>query len=69
MWACADYPPSKGLTVRCELDERDYPKGRKVSNAEMATINLFPDPFHGEWNYTIRPHNMMDTNQVKGSIA
>ena len=60
---------SKGLTVRCELDERDYPKGRKVSNSEMATINLVLDPFHGEWNYTICPHNLMDTKVVKGSIA
>ena len=26
-----------GLTVRCELDTRDYPKGIKVSDAEMMT--------------------------------
>jgi len=22
----------------------------------MATIQLTRDPFHGEWNYSIRPH-------------
>jgi transposase len=46
---------TEGLTVHCELDDNLYEKGRKVTDAEMATINLVPDNFHGEWNYTIRP--------------
>lgn len=45
----------KGLEVRCELDESTYEKGRKVSDAEMETINILPHDFHGEWNYTICP--------------
>ena len=44
-----------GLTVRCELDTRSYPKGIKVTDAEMATINIKRDIFHPEWNYTISP--------------
>jgi hypothetical protein len=44
-----------GLTVRCELDTRDYPKGIKVSDAEMKTLNIKGDAFHPEWNYTISP--------------
>ena len=44
-----------GLTVRCELDTRDYPKGIKVSDAEMRTLNIEGDAFHPEWNYTISP--------------
>ena len=44
-----------GLTVRCELDTRCYPKGIKVSDAEMATLNIKGDAFHPEWNYTISP--------------
>ena len=44
-----------GLTVRCELDTRDYPKGIKVSDAEMMTLNIKGDTFHPEWNYTISP--------------
>jgi hypothetical protein len=44
-----------GLTVRCELDTRTYPKGIKVSDAEMATLNIKGDTFHPEWNYTISP--------------
>lgn len=44
-----------GLTVRCELDTRAYPKGIKVSDAEMATLNISGNTFHPEWNYTISP--------------
>ena len=44
-----------GLTVRCELDDRAYPTGRKVTDAELASVNLDRDDFHGEWNYRIRP--------------
>ena len=44
-----------GLTVRCELDENLYPAGIKISDAEMAELNILPDAFHGEWNYTIKP--------------
>src|SRR3954451_1976209 len=44
-----------GLTVRCELDDATYETGRKVSDAELATVNLERDAFHGEWNYRIRP--------------
>jgi Rhodopirellula transposase DDE domain len=44
-----------GLTVTCRLDRRRYPVGRKVSKEEFAAVNVAPDAFHGEWNYTIRP--------------
>ena len=44
-----------GLTVRCELDENTYAKGVKVSDAEMAALNITGDVFHPEWNYTIAP--------------
>jgi hypothetical protein len=44
-----------GLTVRSQLDERRYAKSRRVSDAQLAGINLHPHAFHGEWNYTIHP--------------
>jgi len=28
-----------------------------VSKKEIAEINIRPDSFHGEWNYTIRPNS------------
>ncbi len=46
-----------GLTVRCELDTRIYPKGIKVTDAEMATLNIKGDAFHPECNYTISPRS------------
>ena len=44
-----------GLKVDCELDTNTYAKGIKVSDAEMATLNLTGDKFHPDWNYTIAP--------------
>jgi hypothetical protein len=46
---------ARGLKVTCRLDRRRYPVGRKVSDEEFTKVNLKTDPFHGEWNYTIRP--------------
>lgn len=44
-----------GLKVFAQLDERTYPAKIKVSDAELATVNLHSDSFHPEWNYTIKP--------------
>ena len=46
-----------GLTVRCDLDTSTYPKGIVVTDQEMSQLNMLPDDFHGEWNYTLRPCN------------
>lgn len=50
-----------GLTVGCHLDENRYPKGIKVSDKEMASLNIERAGFRGEWNYTIRPRPKDDT--------
>jgi transposase len=44
-----------GLKVHSELDTRSYPKGVKVSDKDIAQLNLLRDQFHGEWNYEIHP--------------
>jgi hypothetical protein len=44
-----------GLKVRAELDENKYPKGIKVSDLQMAAVNLTRHSFHGDWNYTVSP--------------
>ena len=46
---------SQGLTVHCRLDATSYVNGRKITDAEMATIRIKRNAFHGEWNYEIRP--------------
>jgi hypothetical protein len=44
-----------GLKVECVLDTRTYEKGIRVRDAEMAVLDITGDPFHPEWNYTIKP--------------
>ena len=44
-----------GLTIRAELDTSRYPTGTKVSDEELASINLKRHAFHGDWNYTLLP--------------
>ncbi len=44
-----------GLTVQSYLDTDAYPAGVTVSDAEMAALHIARDPFHPDWNYTIRP--------------
>jgi len=44
-----------GLNVKSEIDTAIYPPGIKVSDRDMAAINLSPHAFHGDWNYTIAP--------------
>ena len=45
------------LKVRAELDRSKYPNGVKVSDAQLAAINLTRHDFHGDWNYTIAPRH------------
>jgi hypothetical protein len=44
-----------GLKVRAAIDPNQYPKGIKITDADLATLNITRDTFHGEWNYTIHP--------------
>jgi len=46
-----------GLKVRAQLDKHRYPKAVKVSPTQMASLNLRPARFHGEWNYTCFPNS------------
>ncbi|WP_294539649.1 hypothetical protein, partial [uncultured Rhodoblastus sp.] len=34
-----------------------YPAGVKVSDEAINAVELRRHEFHGEWNYTIRPHS------------
>jgi len=53
----ANTTTSKGLKIEAELDERIYKSGIKVSDEELAKVNLHREDFHGEWNYKIYPRN------------
>jgi hypothetical protein len=41
----ANTTTKKGLSISCDLDPNLYPKGIKISDAEMATLNITPDKF------------------------
>ena len=45
----------EGLVVTARKDSHPYLTGRKVSEEELAGLNLMRDAFHGDWNYTIKP--------------
>jgi Rhodopirellula transposase DDE domain len=47
--------------VRSALDTNAYPAGLKVTNAEMETLQLKQDAFHGEWNYSLLPRQALLT--------
>jgi len=44
-----------GLTVHAELDPGSYPAGTQVSKAQADALPLTRHPWHGDWNYTLRP--------------
>lgn len=47
----------KGLKIQAQRDEGVYEKGKTPTGEELASIRLFPDDFHGEWNYSIQPQS------------
>ena len=46
---------STGLKVYARHDPGAYEKGIKVTDAELASVNIVRDEFHPDWNYTIHP--------------
>jgi hypothetical protein len=44
-----------GLVVHSGIDKTSYPAGIKVSDREIAELNLRRDKFHGDWNYSLQP--------------
>jgi hypothetical protein len=53
----ANTTTAKGLSVSCQIDATTYIKGVKVTDNEMAALNISLDDFHGDWNYTFSPRN------------
>jgi Rhodopirellula transposase DDE domain len=54
-----------GLTVEAVLDTGTYPTGVKITNAQMKTVPITGNDFHGEWNYTIHPRPIPESLQNK----
>ncbi|HCS91878.1 MAG: hypothetical protein N838_12765 [Thiohalocapsa sp. PB-PSB1] len=51
----AETKTDAGLRIHAELDASEYPLGRKVTDAELANVNIQRHDFHGDWNYSIAP--------------
>jgi Rhodopirellula transposase DDE domain len=45
-----------GLHINAELDAGSYPIKIKVTDEELALVRIKRATFHGNWNYTITPH-------------
>ena len=41
------------------LDTNKYPTGIKIEKKQVEELGIIPDEFHGEWNYTFKPKNMV----------
>jgi hypothetical protein len=46
-----------GLTVKSKIDTNIYEKGLKVSDQQMAELQLRREKFHGDWNYKLLPRS------------
>jgi hypothetical protein len=46
---------STGLKVYARVDPGEYVKGIKVTDADLAAVNIVRDDFHPDWNYEIKP--------------
>jgi hypothetical protein len=44
-----------GLQVEAHLIEHNYAKGIKVSDEDMARLNIERPPICPDWNYTLKP--------------
>ena len=49
---------STGLKVRASMTRREYPKGVRITDDQMAELNLCPHDVLPNWNYTLLPRNM-----------
>jgi hypothetical protein len=45
----------QGLDVHAWLDEKQYQKGRKIKESELAELRITPNKLHSNWNYEIHP--------------
>jgi hypothetical protein len=46
------------LKGQMQIDRRKYKTGIKVTPEEFSDLNIKPNKFHGEWNYTLHNKKM-----------
>jgi hypothetical protein len=48
---------TEGLEVHAWIDQRQYPKSKTPTKAQLSEIHIQRNSFHGEWNYQILPNH------------
>jgi transposase len=43
----------RGLKIVCIKDDNEYKLGTKVTDEEIAELNIVREAFHGDWNYKV----------------
>jgi hypothetical protein len=66
IWSKRSTTTETGLKVCCEIDGNLYPKGVKVSDQEMAELNIKGNASHPEWNYNLSTPEQLTAHGVKG---
>jgi transposase len=51
----ANTTTGKGLKTDCEIDNKQYETRIEITDKQWAELNIYPNEFHGEWNYKILP--------------
>jgi hypothetical protein len=46
-----------GLTVKSKIDTNVYERGLRISDQQMAELQLRREKFHGDWNYKLLPRS------------
>jgi len=52
---------TKGLKIHAPRDTGSYPLGIKITKTEVDAVPITTHDFHGEWNYTVHPHQRTTT--------
>ena len=47
-----------GLEIKAELDKNKYEKGIKITDNQLADVNIRYHKINQKWNYTIFPSNL-----------
>lgn len=51
----ANTTTKKGLKIKAQVDTNEYQTGIKITDHELAKINIMKNDFKGNWNYVIMP--------------
>ncbi len=54
----------KGLRIEARLDEKDYEKGKKILDDNMAPLKIIFHELYPNWNYSIEPRTNLSRSRI-----